>query len=155
MTNDHFQDYFRAQQVPLQWLPVLRAMASELATQKESKELHQLFFKIGERFAQDTADLFKDAKTLTQLEASLNDFWARINWGWVNLIEAKGSIDIAHQAAPLAEAFGDEALHWSVGILEGFYQSVFTVLGASDTMCVRNVGELSSSGINVHLRFGR
>jgi hypothetical protein len=154
VTNEALQNYFREQQVSLQWLPVLRAMASELSTQTPAEELLELFSKIGERFAADTEDHFQDAETLTQLEESLNYFWARINWGWVTFREAKGCIEITHSAAPLAEAFGDEALGWSVGLLQGFYQRAFSALGASDTMVVRTVGE-PTGGLDIHLRFGR
>lgn len=154
MTNNAFQDYFRGQQVSLQWLPVLRAMAREMSVHMEARELRQLFFKIGERFAKDAENFFQDVQTLTQLEENLNDFWARINWGWVDLKESNGAIDITHHAAPLAEAFGDEALSWSIGMLEGFYQAVFDGLGASDKMAVRSVDE-SSNGLDLHLRYGQ
>lgn len=154
MTNEALQNYFREQQVSLQWLPVLRAMASEMSAQMPAEELLELFSKIGERFAVDTEEHFQDVETLAQLEESLNYFWARINWGWVTFQEAKGCIEITHSAAPLAEAFGDEALGWSVGLLQGFYQRAFSALGASDTMAVRAVGE-STGGIDIHLRFGR
>ena len=154
MASDNLQNYFRVQQVSLQWLPVLRAMASELSAQTDAKELRHLFFKIGERFAKDTGDFFQGAKSLAQLEERLNDFWSRINWGWVDLHEVQAYIEITHQAAPLAEAFGDDAFEWSIGLLEGFYQSVFGVLGASETMVVRGAGA-SAGGMDVLLRFGR
>lgn len=154
MTSENLESYFRGQQVSLQWLPVLRALSSEMSARTEAKDLRQLFFKIGERFGKDTEDLFQDAQSLAQLEDSLNDFWSRINWGWVDLTEVKGFIDINHQSAPLAEAFGDDALEWSIGLLEGFYQSVFSVLGASDSMVVRGINELSK-GTDARLRFGR
>ena len=154
MASDTLQNYFRGQQVSLQWLPVLRAMASELSAQTDAKELRHLFFKIGERFAKDTGDLFQDAQSLAQLEERLNDFWSRINWGWVDLSEVEGFIEITHQATPLAEAFGDDAFEWSIGLLEGFYQSVFSVLGASETMVVCGAG-VSAGGMDVQLRFGR
>lgn len=154
MTNEALQNYFREQQVSLQWLPVLRAMATEMSTHMSTEELKELFSKIGERFAIDTEDHFQDVETLAQLEENLNYFWARINWGWVNFTEAKGYIEITHSAAPLAEAFGDEALGWSVGLLQGFYQRAFSALGASSTMVVRTVGE-PTGGIDISLRFGR
>lgn len=154
MTSENLESYFRGQQVSLQWLPVLRAMSSEMSARNDAKDLRQLFFRIGERFGKDTEDLFQGAQSLTQLEESLNDFWSRINWGWVDLTEVKGYIDIAHQSAPLAEAFGDDALAWSIGLLEGFYQSVFSVLGASDSMVVRGIDELCN-GTDARLRFGR
>lgn len=154
MSGDKLQNYFRGQQVSLQWLPVLRAMATELSAQNDTKALRHLFFKIGERFAQDTSDLFEGVQSLGELEERLNDFWTRINWGWVDLKDVKDFIEISHQAAPLSEAFGDDANEWSVGLLEGFYQSVFGLLGASETMTVRaDVGP--SEAMDVQLRFGR
>jgi len=154
VTNETLQNYFREQQVSLQWLPVLRAMALEMSLHTDIQELQHLFFKIGGRFAKDTEEHFQRAETLGQLEENLNYFWARINWGWVTLKEVKGFIEIAHHAAPLAEAFGDESLGWSIGLLQGFYQSAFNVLGASDTMVVRISGEVSD-GMEINLRFGR
>lgn len=154
MASEKLKDYFRRQQVSLQWLPVLRAMALEISAHTETNDLRRLFSRVGARFANDTEDLFKDVQTLAQLEEYLNDFWARINWGWVDLIEVEGSIDITHHAAPLAEAFGDASLGWSIGLLEGFYQSVFSVLGASEAMVVRGV-DGSTGGMDIRLRFGR
>jgi hypothetical protein len=154
MTNYSLQDYFRGQQVSLQWLPVLRAMASEMSSNIEVSQLRQLFFKIGVHFAKDAEDFFQNAKTLTQLEDGINDFWTRINWGWVNFTESDEAINITHHASPLAEAFGDDSFNWSIGLLEGFYQAVFDALGAGDTMVMRSVDE-SSDGLQVQLRYGR
>lgn len=153
MTIVNLESYVRGQQISLQWLPVLRAMAMEMPEHSKPADLKKLFFKIGWRFGKDTQHLFNEAKTLSQLEEVLNDFWSQINWGWVKLNEVEGQIDIAHQAAPLAEAFGDEALGWSVGLLEGFYQSIFSLLGANDAMICRSVDD-SCAGINIRLRFG-
>ena len=153
MTIVNLESYVRGQQISLQWLPVLRAMAMEMPEHSRPADLKNLFFKIGWRFGKDTEHLFNGAKTLPQLEEVLNDFWSQINWGWVKLNEVKGQIDIAHQAAPLAEAFGDEALGWSVGLLEGFYQSIFSLLGANDAMVCRSDDD-SCTGINIRLRFG-
>ncbi|WP_147376928.1 cellulose biosynthesis protein BcsD [Noviherbaspirillum saxi] len=154
MAINDIQQYFRTQQVPLQWLPILRAMAIEMSAYADAKDLHHLFFNIGERFAKNAESHFQGMQSLDQLEESLNDFWSRLNWGWVDLNELKGYIDITHQAAPLAEAFGDEALGWSVGFLEGFYQTVFAVLGASNKMVVRSTGDIVD-GMELRLRFGR
>ena len=153
MATNNLPNYFRGQQVSLQWSPVLRALAAEMSSRSDPKDLRRLFFKIGDRFAKDTEGLFQDVQTISQLEESLNDFWFRTNWGWVDLHEADGSIYITHQAAPLAEAFGDDALEWAIGLLEGFYQNVFNVLGASDTLVVRSFAEVAD-GMNIRLRFG-
>ena len=153
MISNNLQSYFREQQVSLQWLPILRAMALEMSANADATSLNQLFARIGARFATDAQDCFQDVQTLTQLKENLNDFWARINWGWVELTEVKGGIDITHQAAPLAEAFGDESLEWSCGLLEGFYQHVFKQLDTSDTMSVRRLG-FSTDGMEIRLNFG-
>lgn len=153
MSTNTLHNYFKGQQISLQWSPVLRALAAEMATHSDPKDLRHLFFKIGERFAKDTEALFQEVQTIAQLEETLNDFWFRTNWGWVELNEDNGSIYITHQASPLAEAFGDDALEWVVGLLEGFYQSVFNVLGASDTLVVRSFGDLADD-MNIRLRFG-
>ncbi len=154
MTNDHLENYFRGQQVSLQWLPMLRAMATEMAEHNEASDLRRLFFKMGQRWASDASDFFQSAKSLVQLEECLNDFWMRINWGWVEFAEKESHIDIAHHASPLAEAFGEDALEWSVGLLEGFYQNVFHALGASNTMAVRSLDN-ACKGMSVHFHFGR
>lgn len=152
MTNDHLERYFRGQQVSLQWLPMLRAMSAEMTEHSAIDDLHRLFFKVGQRWASDTSDFFQSAKTLHQLEECVSDFWMRINWGWVEFAEMEDYVNIVHQATPLAEAFGDEALPWSIGLLEGFYQSLFHTVGASETMVVRGVeGACEGMSINLHL----
>ena len=44
---------------------------------------------------------------------------------------------IEHQFAPLAEAFGTDSLPWSIGLLEGFYQTGFSHAGAGKDLSVR------------------
>ena len=152
MSTDNFKNYLRTQQVSLQWLPVLRSLAAELSANASEQGLRRLFFKVGERFATDVETRFAEVQTLAELEDELNEFWTQLNWGWVNLTEDNGAIEIAHQAAPIEEAFGDDALPWSVGLLEGFYQTVFSVLGAGDSMSVNAVDEACGDML-VHLRF--
>ena len=154
MSSENFTNYFRSQQISLQWLPFLRAMASELSDQIDPNDLRLLFSRIGERFAKDVEERFNDAQTIAQLEDSLNAFWAQVNWGWVSFTETKGFVEIEHQAAPLAEAFGDDALGWSIGLLEGFYQSVFGQLGAGESMRVKGMDK-TSSAMSIQLRFGQ
>ena len=152
MAGENLENYFRAQQVSMQWLPVLRAMALQLSADADATSLRQLFFNVGQRFADDVASHFEKVDTIDDLEQSLNSFWAQLNWGWVSLDEVPEGIAITHSAAPLGGAFGEEALDWSVGLLEGFYQSVFTVLGANEKMVVRCLGS-DASGMNIALRF--
>jgi hypothetical protein len=154
MAQQNFKEYLQSQQVALQWHPFLRALASELAATGNEADLRQFFFRVGEQYARDAQEYFENVQNLQQLEELLNLFWSRINWGWVEIQELKGFIEIAHHASPLAEAFGYEALRWSVSLLEGFYQTVFSALGASERMRVRTHGDLSD-GMSIKFRFGQ
>jgi hypothetical protein len=144
------QTYFRAQQVPLQWMPFLRAIAGELSAQTDAVNLRHLFFSVGQRFAIDTPNLLREIATLSQLEEMLCAHWGQHQWGWVELREVGDAIEIVHKASPLAEAFGDDSLTWSVGFLEGFYQSIFGALGASENMNVRAMDD-SRDGMVIRL----
>lgn len=152
MAAEKLQNYLREQQISLQWVPILRYMATELRAQLSEEELRLIFVKIGQRLATDMGSDFEGLQTLSGVEEKMNDLWARINWGWVEIKEAGGGMDVRHQCAPLAEAFGDDALRWSVGLLEGFYQTVFYSLGASNSLRVHIVGE-PLVGMETHLRF--
>lgn len=137
MTDAEFRRYFREQQVSLQWLPVLRALAAELESRESPEVLRSLFSAMGQRLASEAGAQLGDPDTLAELQQSLNDFWSQMNWGWVTLTEQAGSLEILHHAAPLAEAFGDEALVWSCGFLEGFYQATCQGLGAQASLSVQ------------------
>lgn len=150
--SDNLENYFREQQISLQWLSFLRSLAQELSANAEAADLRQLFFRVGERFAAEVEGRFTSVETLAQLQDCLNQCWSGINWGWVVLQEGKNYIEIHHQAAPLAEAFGEEALVWSVGLLEGFYERVFKVLGAGDAMIVRRLDGAANS-LHIHFHF--
>lgn len=154
METTNLQTYFRAQQVSLQWMPFLRAIAAELSAQTDATNLRQLFFSVGQRFAMDTPELLQEIATLSRLEEALCAHWGRHQWGWVELSEVGDAIEIVHNASPLAEAFGDDSLPWSVGFLEGFYQSIFGALGASEAMNVSAVDD-SRDGMAIRLRFSR
>jgi hypothetical protein len=154
MAINPLENYFREQQMSLQWLPFSRAMANVLAEQTDPDSLRNLFSAIGQRFAEDSREAFEDINTLGTLCAALNDFLARINWGYVQINEVTGGVDIDHFAAPLAEAFGDEALTWSIGFLEGFYQALFGKLGASSSMRVRALDN-ECTAMQLRFRFRR
>lgn len=154
MINSTLQTYFRQHQVSPQWLSVLRAMAQVLQDAEDPETLKALFFKIGEQMAHSIESQFVSIETLDDLAERINVHWSTLHWGWTSLKELDDAIGIEHHAAPLAEAFGDAALPWSVGLLEGFYQTVFEVLGAGDTMKVEAVNGALSDML-IQLRFGQ
>lgn len=145
MSQDIFEQYFRTQQISLQWLPVLRALAIELQRHASTEDLRILFANTGKQFATEIVPRCAGIATLSELEETLNEFWMQLNWGWVKISESSAVVVIVHQAAPLAEAFGDSSLAWSVGLLEGFYDAVLKLLGASADMHVSVVLEESTA----------
>ncbi len=154
MSQDNFEQYFRSQQISMQWMPVLRSLALELERHASVEDLRSLFFNTGKNLAEELSSHCEDVATLTQLQEVINDFWMQMNWGWVEFSEANSAVEISHHAAPLAEAFGEASLVWSVGLLEGFYESIFKILGASDEMHVTaNLDE--STAMSVRLDLGR
>lgn len=154
MAATTLENYVREQQMSLQWLPFLRALAGELSEQADADNLRALFTSVGQRFAMEAREAFEDVNTLGVLTSSLNDFLARIHWGFVEIVEVPGGVAIEHHAAPLAEAFGDDALPWTIGFLEGFYQALFGQLGAAPSMRVRAL-EDDSEPMLLRFQFGR
>ncbi len=152
MTAENLKKYIVKQQISIQWGPVLSAMAAEMSEVSEKSDLRDFFFRIGERFASKEKNKFKNVETLSELENSLNSYWTSINWGWVELEEKDGTIDITHNCSPIAEAFGNSELSWTVGLLEGFYQTLFFEFGANDEMKINCIGE-SADGLDLHLKF--
>jgi hypothetical protein len=144
--------YFRSQQVSLQWSPILFAMANELEAIASPVDLRQLFQKIGARFSEGVAEQFLDIKALPELNDALNDLWARTQWGYVQLQEAPDCIEISHQFSPLYEAFGERAIPWTIGLLEGFYQSIFRKFGAAELLTAQCVG-IDDNGQKLNIRF--
>jgi hypothetical protein len=152
MENAELEQYFREQQVAPQWLLMLRALAQELGERADVADLRQLWAGVGERAARDVAEQFVGINTLPDLEQAFNATWQHMNWGWVRFQEQGEAVDIFHYCAPLVQAFGEDAVPWSIGILEGFYHHIFSQLGADSAMQVQAVGY---DGMNIQLRFGR
>lgn len=142
MTMYNLEDYFRTQQVPMQWAPILRALGQELNTSARGNtdSLRSLFRAAGLRFGQDQGHLFSEVRTLAELNECFNDLWNQTNWGVVDLAEQADHIAIEHRFAPLAESFGIDCLNWTVGLLEGFYQSGFSHVGAGQDLTVLYTG---------------
>lgn len=128
------KQYFRSQQVPLQWSPILRALAQEmcLAESGDTASLRALFRGVGRRFAHSVSDQFDGAGSLADLADAFNGLWSELNWGMVDFTEQADHVSIHHYYAPIAEAFGSDNLLWSVGLLEGFYEAGFQRLGAGE-----------------------
>jgi hypothetical protein len=145
-------DYFAARQCPMQWKGFLHATAGELASRFGPDDLRHVMHGIGARFAAGI-DL-PDSNTVPEMEAAMSAIWQRLDWGWVELEEQSGSLQLVHHCAPLHAAFGEDALAWTPAFLEGAYQQWFAQLGASDVLRVRQVTPATSVQ-GIVFRFGK
>lgn len=146
--------YFLAQQVSPQWSLVLAALGEVLVESATERELHELFRETGIRMAARITDGLPEVGTLAELEGVLNEGWFARRWGWVEFEERSNSVEISHHAAPLAAVFGEPALSWSCGLLEGFYEGLFGTLGAGKALSVRAESS-DAAGLLLRFRFSR
>ncbi len=154
MDSEVLLAYVRSQQVAPQWQDFLRALAAELTSQADEEALRTLFHSIGTRMAEGIQATYQEIDTLPALEQTLNEYWGGMQWGWVELGEHEGFVELTHFLAPLAQAFGDGSLGWSAALLEGFYQTVFQQLGAAPSLQLRYVPE-PGDGLSLRFHFGR
>lgn len=145
-------DYFVARQCPAQWQGFLHATAGELASRFGPEDLRAVMQGIGMRFAAEIE--LPDSNTVAEMETAMSAVWQRLDWGYVELDEQSGSLQLIHHCAPLLAAFGETALAWTPAFLEGAYQQWFMQLGASDVLRVRQV-EPATGAQGVVLRFGK
>ena len=125
---------------------LLSALANRMAEGLGDEVLRDWAIAVGQDWAQAEQARFAGSGTLDALADSLNSHWAEARWGWARLEETEDGLEVYHHASPLGDA------HPSlVGVLEGFYETVFKLLGADDDMVVQLV-EGASEGFDLHLR---
>lgn len=130
--------YFQSRACSEQWAGFLRALAEELGRQMPAEELRAFFFVIGERMAGQ--DPLPGGASLAELEASANAYFGRLGWGWVKVRDLQSSLEFAHSCAPLRQAFGDAALSWTSGLLEGIYAAWLRQVGATHELALHQIG---------------
>lgn len=145
-------EYFVARQCPEQWKGFLSATAGELASRFGPDELREVMHGIGGRFAAEIE--LPDSNTVPAIEAAMSAVWRELNWGWVELDEETGSLQLIHHCAPLLAAFGADALAWTPAFLEGAYQQWFMQLGASEILRVRQLAPTDSQD-GIAFSFGK
>jgi hypothetical protein len=145
-------DYFVGRQCPAQWQGFLHATASELASRFGPDDLRAVMHGIGARFAAEIE--LPDSQTVPDMEAAMSAVWQRLDWGYMELEEQSGSLQLIHHCAPLLAAFGEDALTWTPAFLEGAYQQWFVQLGASDVLRVRQVAPATPAH-GIAFRFGK
>lgn len=146
-------DYFAKQHCSVQWRAFLTAFAGELGQQIPVGELRTLMGRLGRSMARSGA--MPQGNTMAELEASINQILFDMSWGWVALVEKNDGLYIEHHAAPLQQAFGDEALPWSSAILEGMYAHWFSVISGDPSLKLVQVGFEKPENLLLVFRFGR
>jgi len=136
-----------------QWLAFNRGMAAELSAGLPPEDLHQLFFRIGQRVAD--ALPVATCETLDDLQSQFNARWDGIDWGFSSLREEADCVVITHACSPIAMAFGPDATGWSIGFFEGVYQSWFDAQQMPSSLRVKALGGGEPAGPVVELRLGR
>ena len=111
--------YYQSSDCSVQWGDFLKTLASELDAQMSAEENRAFFYVLGARLA-DRLSL-PQADTLEALEQSINVQLRSIRWGWTRIRDIHSSLEIVHACAPMRQAFGDAAMSWSGGVLEGLY----------------------------------
>ena len=125
-------EYFTEQQCSRQWKGFLRAFAGEFAAHLDQADLRALMRRMGARFAQEADIDLGACRTLDDLQLAMGRVWVGLDWGWVELADRGEHLEIRHHCAPLIGAFGQEALYWSPGFLEGVYQAWFSAAHAGN-----------------------
>lgn len=142
-------EYFLGRSGDRQWLGFLGALAAELGQQMVAEDLRAFFSLVGGRMA-ETTPLPQDL-TLPQLEDHINTYLDDVGWGWIQIEDRQSTLEFTHGCAPLRKAFGDEAMEWAPGVLEGLYGGWLRQLGAGDNLALEQVG--SAEGTCDALRF--
>ncbi len=124
--------YYEEQQCSMQWKYFLRAFSAEFASKGDVKDLRAFMYQLGRTMAAGFD--VSDGSSLQALEACMNQVWASMNWGWVELVEEADALVVAHHAAPLKVAFGADAMDWTPALLEGIYAQWFEALGMDKSL---------------------
>jgi len=136
LTSSALEVHLMHQQTAKQWRGFLRVLAHEFASALPPADLRVLMVRVGGRFAAQHG-LSTQTGTLPLLQQSMNAIWEPMEWGSVQLDQTPDALQITHQFAPLASAFGLEQADWAFGFLEGVYQAWFAQVGAEQLRVVQ------------------
>ncbi len=131
--------------------PLSLALATELAQDVDADALLVLARRAGSRWAAQLAPNFGQAQSMADLIDRLNTYWASMRWGWISLEDHRDHLLLHHHLLPIAQLYGSQSLRWTVGLVEGFYEELFRLLGADDSVEVRVASE-TDDGLEVQFR---
>lgn len=141
--------YFLSEPVSPQWADFLRVLGEELSEQMSPEEIRAFFLLLGQRIARRNP--LTAGETLQDLEQAVNDQLRNMGWGWMRVRDLNTSLEFLHSCAPLRQAFGDAAMEWAPGLLEGLYSEWLKQLGAEEALVLQQLGK--PEGVQDTLRF--
>lgn len=141
--------YFLSGPTAPQWADFLQVLGEELGEQMSPEEIRAFFFLLGQRMARRTP--LSAGETLQDLEQLVNERLRQIGWGWMRIRDLNTSLEFLHSCSPFRQAFGDAALEWAPGLLEGLYGEWLKQIGAEESLVLQQLGK--PEGIQDTLRF--
>lgn len=145
--------YLLSREVEGQWSQFLGALAEELNEQMSAADLRVFMFIIGKRMA--SANPLPAGQTIDDLEASANVWFGHCGWGWMQVRDLQSSLEFLHACAPLRQAFGEKAMEWAPGLLEGIYAEWLRQLGAGAELQLRQIGRPEGDSDLIRFRLAR
>ena len=133
-----------------QWGGFLGVLAEELSAQMPASETKAFLAVLGRRWARRLP--LATASDLKQLEKNINTALSYCNWGWVQVVDLNNCVEFRHSCAPLRKAFGDEAMVWASGLLEGLYEEWLREQGAGRGLVLRQVGRAEGAADTLSFR---
>ncbi|HWK44881.1 MAG TPA: cellulose biosynthesis protein BcsD [Stellaceae bacterium] len=110
---------FAEQHASRQWRGFIGSLVTELETQIDLSDLVMLLRRVGIRMAKATP--LPACSTLDELQAVINDIWASMDWGVMEIREGEKLLTIVHIAYPHISAGVAATADWVVPVLEGVY----------------------------------
>lgn len=136
------------------WAGVLRALADELAAQMSPSEIRAFFAVLGRRWARSLplASSLHRGSDLAAFESAANETLSAADWGWVRIRDLGSSVELQHSCAPLRSAFGDQAMEWAGGLLEGLYEEWLRGQGADRDLVLKQIGPAEGGADTLRFR---
>uniref|UniRef100_S0DGM3 Putative cellulose synthase operon protein n=1 Tax=termite gut metagenome TaxID=433724 RepID=S0DGM3_9ZZZZ len=136
-TTSAAQAWFQQQQTPPGWFDLLTIMIDGMVRNAGEMESQPFLRQMGEQLA-DTWPLPESA-TLGELEANMNHFLTRFQWGVISLNVGENGIQIRHQALPVNRD-PEQQMRWCNAfctILEGLYSRWLQAQGGGDNVLLQ------------------
>lgn len=144
--------YYTQQNCARQWVHFLAAMFAEFEERVAPAEADQFLETLGIRMAQSLP--LRRCDDLQELEDDINAVLEGIDWGWAQIAETGGYIEIVHGAYPVVAQ--DEARRsWVAPVLEGLYSQWMTEQGGDTSCSARLIAAPATFGAPFHFRYGR